>query len=183
MQELPEHQTRRNLSHPRLFDRPRGTWNADTDPPSPSAHRDVQTIFIVRLHGKGTNLIGAPRPLYFAPLPITCVLKLQILLQDNSVFEMLALAQELGVDELRNTCEDHVTSTLSVPSACTFLAAAMDIQDRTPGKNVQITYNAKQIIESTLKYVRKNLNSNHPIAKMEISFVSLQSPIKINCQS
>lgn len=96
---------------------------------------------------------------------------------------MLALAQELGVDELRNTCEDHVTSTLSVPSACTFLAAAMDIQDRTPGKNVQITYNAKQIIESTLKYVRKNLNSNHPIAKMEISFVSLQSPIKINCQS
>lgn len=65
---------------------------------------------------------------------IWTVIKLQILLQDNSVFEMLALAQELGVDELRNTCEDHVTSTLSVPSACTFLAAAMDIQDRTPGK-------------------------------------------------
>nr|XP_022903631.1 uncharacterized protein LOC111415957 [Onthophagus taurus]XP_022903632.1 uncharacterized protein LOC111415957 [Onthophagus taurus] len=57
----------------------------------------------------------------------------KILLQDSSVFEMLALAQELGVDELRNACEDHVTSTLSVASACTFLATAMDIHDRTPG--------------------------------------------------
>ncbi|KAJ8957496.1 hypothetical protein NQ318_020523 [Aromia moschata] len=47
----------------------------------------------------------------------------KILLQDSGVFEMMALAQELGVDELRNTCEDHVTSTLSVPSACTFLVS------------------------------------------------------------
>ncbi|KAJ8965591.1 hypothetical protein NQ317_016293 [Molorchus minor] len=57
----------------------------------------------------------------------------KILLQDSGVFEMMALAQELGVDELRNACEDHVTSTLSVPSACTFLSASMDIQDRSPG--------------------------------------------------
>lgn len=46
---------------------------------------------------------------------------------------MMALAQELGVDELRIACEDHVTSTLSVASACTFLMAAMDIQERSPG--------------------------------------------------
>ncbi|KAH1008247.1 hypothetical protein HUJ05_008816 [Dendroctonus ponderosae] len=58
----------------------------------------------------------------------------QIMLQDNSVFEMMALAQELGVDELRNACEDHVTSTLSITSACTFLTTAMDIQDRSAGK-------------------------------------------------
>lgn len=49
------------------------------------------------------------------------------------VFEMMALAQELGVEELRTACEDHVTSTLSVASACTFLAAALDIQERVPG--------------------------------------------------
>lgn len=55
------------------------------------------------------------------------------MLQDNSVFEMMALAQELGVDELRNTCEDHVTSTLTAASACTFLSAAMDIQQRSSG--------------------------------------------------
>lgn len=50
---------------------------------------------------------------------------------------MLALAQDLGVEELRAACEDHVTSTLSVASACTFLTAAMDIQNRSAGK----TYN------------------------------------------
>ncbi|KAJ8931232.1 hypothetical protein NQ314_015876 [Rhamnusium bicolor] len=52
----------------------------------------------------------------------------KILLQDSGVFEMMALAQELGVDELRNACEDHVTSTLSVPSACTFLQAQAQIE-------------------------------------------------------
>lgn len=55
------------------------------------------------------------------------------MLQDSGVFEMLTLAQELGVEELRSTCEDHVTSTLSVLNVCTFLAAAMDIQDRPAG--------------------------------------------------
>jgi hypothetical protein len=56
------------------------------------------------------------------------------MLQDSGVFEMLNLAQELGVEELRAACEDHVTTTLSVLNACTFLAAAMDIQDRAVGK-------------------------------------------------
>ncbi|KAJ3661926.1 hypothetical protein Zmor_006300 [Zophobas morio] len=64
----------------------------------------------------------------------------KILLQDSSVFEMLALAQELGVDELRNACEDHVTSTLSVASACTFLAAAMNIQNRSPERGTREDY-------------------------------------------
>ena len=58
----------------------------------------------------------------------------QIMLQDSGVFEMLNLTQELGVEELRAACEDHVTTTLSVLNACTFLAAAMDIQDRAVGK-------------------------------------------------
>lgn len=57
----------------------------------------------------------------------------KILLQDNAVFEMLSLAQDLGVEELRTTCEDYVTSTLSPLNAPTFLAAAMDIQERTTG--------------------------------------------------
>lgn len=49
------------------------------------------------------------------------------------MFEMMTLAADLGVEELRAACEDHVTSTLSVASACTFLAAAMDIQERPSG--------------------------------------------------
>jgi len=48
-----------------------------------------------------------------------------IMLQDSAVFEMLTLAQDLGVEELKNSCEDHVTSTLSVLNACTFLAALL----------------------------------------------------------
>jgi hypothetical protein len=65
---------------------------------------------------------------------IPAIVGCQIILQDSEVFEMLNLAQELGVEELRAACEDHVTSTLSVLNACTFLAAAMDIQDRAVGK-------------------------------------------------
>ncbi|KAK6632530.1 hypothetical protein RUM43_013298 [Polyplax serrata] len=62
----------------------------------------------------------------------------KIMLQDSAVFEMLSLAQDLGVEELRTTCEDYVTSTLSPLNACTFLAAAMDIQERTAGKYNQL---------------------------------------------
>lgn len=57
----------------------------------------------------------------------------QILLQDSGVFEMLTIAQELEVEELRKTCEEHVTSTLSILNACTFLAAGLEIQDRSAG--------------------------------------------------
>lgn len=55
------------------------------------------------------------------------------MLQDSGVFEMMTIAQDLGVEELKVTCEDHVTSTLSVLNACTFLAAALEIQDRASG--------------------------------------------------
>nr|CAD7588710.1 unnamed protein product [Timema genevievae] len=75
----------------------------------------------------------------------------KILLQDSGVFEMLCLAQELGVDELRTSCEDHVTSTLSVLNACTFLAAAMDIQDRCAGGK-----GAKSFVERCISYVGEN---------------------------
>ncbi|KAH1002259.1 hypothetical protein HUJ04_008361 [Dendroctonus ponderosae] len=75
----------------------------------------------------------------------------KIMLQDNSVFEMMALAQELGVDELRNACEDHVTSTLSITSACTFLTTAMDIQDRSAGGKATSGF-----IERCVTYIGEN---------------------------
>lgn len=60
---------------------------------------------------------------------------------DSRVFEMMTLSQDLGVDELKKACEDHVISTLSVANACTFLAAVMDIQEKATGKIIskQIT--------------------------------------------
>lgn len=46
---------------------------------------------------------------------------------------MMRLSTELGVEELRTACEEHITATLGVESACTLLAAAMDAHER-PGK-------------------------------------------------
>nr|XP_046471679.1 uncharacterized protein LOC124213925 isoform X1 [Neodiprion pinetum] len=57
----------------------------------------------------------------------------KIMLQDSGIFEMLGLAQELGVEELWRSCEDHVSSTLSPGNACTLLTAALEAQDNMPG--------------------------------------------------
>jgi hypothetical protein len=85
------------------------------------------------------------------------------MLQDSGVFEMLNLAQELGVEELRAACEDHVTSTLSVLNACTFLAAAMDIQDRAVGK-YDICKCFYLLYAQFIKYfVHSGSNLMHPI--------------------
>ncbi|KAF7387125.1 hypothetical protein HZH68_012802 [Vespula germanica] len=55
------------------------------------------------------------------------------MLQDSGIFEMLGLAQELGVEELWRSCEEHVSATLSPGNACALLTAALDAQERVPG--------------------------------------------------
>lgn len=57
----------------------------------------------------------------------------KIMLQDSGIFEMLGLAQELGVEELWQSCEEHVSATLSPGNACTLLSAALDAQERVLG--------------------------------------------------
>ncbi|XP_059050682.1 uncharacterized protein LOC131845620 [Achroia grisella] len=74
----------------------------------------------------------------------------KLLLQDSGVFEMMTLAADLGVEDLRAACEDHVTSTLSVESACTLLAAAMEIQDRPGGKS------ASSFMERCIAFIGEN---------------------------
>ncbi|KAK3921364.1 BTB/POZ domain-containing protein 9 [Frankliniella fusca] len=74
-----------------------------------------------------------------------------IMLQDSAVFEMLTLAQDLGVEELKNCCEDHVSSTLSVLNACTFLAAALDVHDRAAGGK-----GAKSFVDRCTSYIGEN---------------------------
>lgn len=56
------------------------------------------------------------------------------MLQDSGIFEMLALAQELGVEELWRSCEEHVSATLSPGNACALLTAALDAQERILGE-------------------------------------------------
>lgn len=57
----------------------------------------------------------------------------KIMLQDSGIFEMLGLAQELGVEELWRSCEEHVSATLSPGNACALLTAALDAQERVLG--------------------------------------------------
>nr|XP_037869906.1 uncharacterized protein LOC101742787 isoform X2 [Bombyx mori] len=74
----------------------------------------------------------------------------KLLLQDSGVFEMMTLAADLGVEDLRSACEDHVTSTLSVDSACTLLAVAMEIHDRPGGKS------ASSFMERCIAFIGDN---------------------------
>lgn len=46
----------------------------------------------------------------------------------------MTLSQDLGIEELKAACEDYVVSTLSVTNACTYLAAVMEIQDKSTSK-------------------------------------------------
>lgn len=46
----------------------------------------------------------------------------------------MTLAQDLGIEELKAACEDYMVSTLSVTNACTYLAAVMEIQEKSSSK-------------------------------------------------
>lgn len=67
----------------------------------------------------------------------------KIILQDDHVFEMMTLAQDLGVEELKIACEDYVVSTLSVANSCTFLTAVMEIQEKSTGEFLFFFYPLK----------------------------------------
>ncbi|XP_065204116.1 BTB/POZ domain-containing protein 9 isoform X2 [Planococcus citri] len=75
----------------------------------------------------------------------------KMLFQDSSVFEMLTIAQDLGVEELRMSCEEHITSTLSILNACSFLAAGMEIQERSSGGK-----GIKQLVDRCISYIGEN---------------------------
>ncbi|GIY79617.1 TLDc domain-containing protein [Caerostris extrusa] len=64
----------------------------------------------------------------------------KVILQDCSVFESLSIAQELGIEELRMCCEDHINSTLNVHNACTFLPACLEMENRIPGNKSGRTF-------------------------------------------
>ena len=60
---------------------------------------------------------------------------------------MLGLAQELGVEELFRSCEEHVSATLSPENACALLSAALDAQERVPGRVIK--FNEIYILQNT----------------------------------
>ncbi len=54
---------------------------------------------------------------------------MQITLEDNSVFSVLAVAEELGVTHLKHACQQNIEAALSVSNACGFYAAALQTED------------------------------------------------------
>lgn len=52
----------------------------------------------------------------------------------------MTLAQDVGIEELKAACEDYVVSTLSVTNACTYLAAVMEIQEKSTSKSIDIMF-------------------------------------------
>ncbi|XP_018786062.1 PREDICTED: uncharacterized protein LOC108967227 [Bactrocera latifrons] len=81
---------------------------------------------------------------------IVYVYTAKIMLQDSRVFEMMTLAQDMGVEELRAACEDHVISTLSVDNACTFLTSVMEIHEKAGAKC------AASFMERCIIYIGEN---------------------------
>lgn len=65
---------------------------------------------------------------------ITYVYSAKIILHDSKVFQIMNLAHDMGLIDLKAACEDHVIATMSVGNACTFLMSAMEIQEKIGSK-------------------------------------------------
>lgn len=70
---------------------------------------------------------------------------------DHAVFEVYAVAHDLGLEELCQHCQDHLTATITPHTACTFLAAALAMHHRTAGSK-----GSQQFVERCLAYVGEN---------------------------
>lgn len=55
-------------------------------------------------------------------------------MSDSGVFEVYGVAHDLGLEELCQHCEDHIATTMTPHNACTFLMAALKMEQRTGGK-------------------------------------------------
>uniref|UniRef100_A0A182W3T6 Probable small nuclear ribonucleoprotein E n=1 Tax=Anopheles minimus TaxID=112268 RepID=A0A182W3T6_9DIPT len=92
-----------------------------------------------------TSAPGTPTPIRLPHIEpdifrqfILYVYTAKIMLQDSKVFEMMTLAQDMGVEELKIACEDHVSKTMSVANACTFLTAVMEIKEKACVQKVMV---------------------------------------------
>ena len=78
---------------------------------------------------------------------ITYVYTAKIILHDSKVFQIMNIAHDLGLTDLKTACEDHVIATMSVGNACTFLTSAMEIQEKIGGKC------AESFVERCIAYI------------------------------
>lgn len=50
------------------------------------------------------------------------------------------IAHDLGLNDLKTACEDHVIATMSVDNACCFLTNALEIQEKVGGSKCTDTF-------------------------------------------
>jgi len=55
----------------------------------------------------------------------------KVLLDDQNVFDVLGLCQDMNLEELKLFCEDHITLGLNVDNACSLLASALLKEEST----------------------------------------------------
>lgn len=58
----------------------------------------------------------------------------QVVMSDSGVFEVYGVGHDLGLEELCQHCEDHIATTMTPHNACTFLMAALKMEQRTGGE-------------------------------------------------
>ena len=80
---------------------------------------------------------------------------LQIDLQSEDLFEVLALCAELGLPVLKSYCIDQLRDTLTVDSVCTDLIGAHSAL----GKNVEGDGTLQQIVQMCLKFIDANTDA------------------------
>lgn len=114
---------------------------------------------------------------------ITYVYTAKIILHDSKVFQIMIIANDLGLNDLKTACEDHVIATMSVDNACCFLTNALEIQEKVGGKCTD------SFVDRCIAFIGENANectktngflklSKDAIVKIISSdFVSLYAPV------
>ena len=58
-------------------------------------------------------------------------------MSDHAVFEVYGVANDLGLEDLCQHCQDHLTATITPHTACSFLSSALNMHLRTGGEGLE----------------------------------------------
>ena len=79
----------------------------------------------------------------------------KVLLDDQNVFEMWTLCQDLNLEELRLFCEDHITRSLNVDNACALLASALAKEEQMSQRS---SSSGSSFVERCVHFIGDNAN-------------------------
>ncbi|XP_050718113.1 BTB/POZ domain-containing protein 9-like isoform X3 [Eriocheir sinensis] len=75
----------------------------------------------------------------------------KVVMSDSGVFEVHGVAHDLGLEELCQHCEDHIATTMTPHNACTFLMAALKMEQRTGGSK-----GSRSFVDRCVAYIGEN---------------------------